>query len=99
MDFNLFSLLAHKHSSSQTLNRLTYSLLVHVFPKWQFLYYFQITSIPGNLSLSQFTPYLSWHWAFPDSSIGKKKKKKKNPPALQDTLVQLLGQEDPLEKG
>jgi len=23
----------------------------------------------------------------------------KNPPAMQETLVQLLGQEDPLEKG
>ena len=30
--------------------------------------------------------------AFPDSSVGK------NPPAMQDTLVQLLGWEDPLEK-
>ena len=30
---------------------------------------------------------------FPDSSVGK------NPPAMQETLVQFLGQEDPLEKG
>ena len=30
---------------------------------------------------------------FPDSSIGK------NPPAMQETPVQFLGQEDPLEKG
>ena len=33
---------------------------------------------------------------FPDSSVGKKKK---NPPAMPETLVQFLGQEDPLEKG
>ena len=32
---------------------------------------------------------------FPDSSVGKKK----NPPAMQETSVQFLGQEDPLEKG
>ena len=31
-------------------------------------------------------------WDFPDSSVGK------NPPAMQETLVQFLGQEDPLEK-
>ena len=35
---------------------------------------------------------------FLDSSIGKKKKKKKTP-AMQETSVQFLGQEDPLEKG
>ena len=29
---------------------------------------------------------------FPDSSVG-------NPPAMQETLVSFLGQEDPLEKG
>ena len=31
---------------------------------------------------------------FPDSSVGKK-----NPPAMPETLVQFLGQEDPLEEG
>ena len=31
---------------------------------------------------------------FLDSSVGKK-----NPPAMQETLVRFLGQEDPLEKG
>ena len=30
---------------------------------------------------------------FPDSSVGK------NPPAMQETLVQFLGQEEVLEKG
>ena len=30
---------------------------------------------------------------FPDSSLVK------NPPAMQETLVQFLGREDPLEKG
>ena len=30
---------------------------------------------------------------FPDSSVAK------NPPAVQETLVPFLGQEDPLEKG
>ena len=29
----------------------------------------------------------------------KKKEKKKNPPAMQETLVRFLGQEDALEKG
>ena len=32
-------------------------------------------------------------WGFPDSSVGK------NPPAIQESLVQFLGWEDPLEKG
>ena len=32
--------------------------------------------------------------AFPDSSVGKK-----NLPAMQETRVQFLGWEDPLEKG
>ena len=31
---------------------------------------------------------------FPDSSVGKK-----NPPAVQESPGQFLGQEDPLEKG
>ena len=32
-------------------------------------------------------------WDFPDSSVGK------NPPAMQESPVLSLGQEDPLEKG
>ena len=32
------------------------------------------------------------------STLNSKKKKKKNPPAMQETLVRFLGQEDPLEK-
>ena len=34
-------------------------------------------------------------WGFPDSSVGNEK----NPPSTQETPVQFLGQEDPLEKG
>ena len=36
------------------------------------------------------------HVGFPDSSVGKVVK---NPPAMQETPVRFLGQEDPLEKG
>ena len=41
-------------------------------------------------------------WNFPGDSDGKEsacKKKKKNLPAMQETRVQSLGLEDPLEKG
>ena len=36
--------------------------------------------------------YLYGHYGCPDSLV-------KNPPAMQETLVWFLGQEDPLEKG
>jgi len=36
------------------------------------------------------------NWGFPSSSTGKKKKK---PPAMQETPVQFLSGEDPLEEG
>ena len=42
------------------------------------------------------TPQASIVLGFPGSSAGKKKK---NLPAVQETPVQFLGQEDPLEKG
>lgn len=37
-----------------------WTYLWHAFPKLQFLFYYQINSISGHLSLLQFTPYLGW---------------------------------------
>ena len=54
-----------------------------------------LQSFPG-LSLSH---SLSYFRASLVAQLVKKKKKKKNPPAMQETLVQFLGWEDPLEEG
>ena len=38
-------------------------------------------------------------WAFLQLGVSLIAQLVKNPPAMQETLVQFLGQEDPLEKG
>ena len=48
---------------------------------------------PYNANVGMFNVVLEVFWGFPGSLAGKES------PAMQETLVQFLGQEDPLEKG
>lgn len=68
LDCPFFALLVHRYSLPQTLNGFAYSLLQHALTKLQFLCYFWMNSISGNVALPQFitlfglTVYVFTRW-------------------------------------